>query len=308
MLQRPAAILGDISARLLGTNINDENTTSDSSDAEAGNNKTTVRNGNRAKKRLSYPPAFIEKRRLNNNNNGNHASNHEHNVNTGSGTSTSHHHQKEHTTNHRNTNIIPDISIAPTNHRENTAIHALKDTFVFPSFGNIGGISTAFLSSYLPSLPTIPCMSGLGQSNLFNDDDDDDHKRTISPIDDEPLRPRDGNSDHFTIRVTAANNDRRRRASSTTAELVEEDPYDPTTAHHHKAGSLFLSNNNNNKHDSFDKLEGLNVTMLGGYRGSILRDAASGRRLWVPLKVGFNVRKAELAIGLTEDDELRSEC
>lgn len=53
------------------------------------------------------------------------------------------------------------------------------------------------------------------------------------------------------------------------------------------------------------RLEG-NVVVLGGYRGSILRDKA-GKRLWIPLRVGFGLRKANLALGLSDSDELNSE-
>ncbi|BGP58015.1 hypothetical protein JCM8202v2_005672 [Rhodotorula sphaerocarpa] len=57
--------------------------------------------------------------------------------------------------------------------------------------------------------------------------------------------------------------------------------------------------------DPIERLYG-NVVMLGGYRGSVLRDAKSHKRLWIPLKVGFGFRKADLGIGLEEEDELRS--
>ncbi|KAF2792446.1 hypothetical protein K505DRAFT_326142 [Melanomma pulvis-pyrius CBS 109.77] len=46
------------------------------------------------------------------------------------------------------------------------------------------------------------------------------------------------------------------------------------------------------------------VVILGGYRGSILRSAeAPHRQLWVPLKVGFNLRKVDLELGLNPEDE-----
>lgn len=50
------------------------------------------------------------------------------------------------------------------------------------------------------------------------------------------------------------------------------------------------------------------VVIMGGYRGSILRSAkGSHRRLWVPVKVGLNIRKVNLEVGLNEDDEERVE-
>jgi len=53
--------------------------------------------------------------------------------------------------------------------------------------------------------------------------------------------------------------------------------------------------------DPFDCLSGQDVVLLGGYRGSILRDARTRKRLWVPLlRAGFNFRKVDLAIPLQE--------
>lgn len=50
------------------------------------------------------------------------------------------------------------------------------------------------------------------------------------------------------------------------------------------------------------------LVILGGYRGSILRSAEPPhRQLWVPMKVGLNVRKVNLEIGLNPEDEERME-
>ena len=46
------------------------------------------------------------------------------------------------------------------------------------------------------------------------------------------------------------------------------------------------------------------VVVLGGYRGSILRSAKPPhRQLWVPVKVGLNMRKVNLEVGLEPEDE-----
>ncbi|KAL8719602.1 MAG: hypothetical protein Q9225_003403 [Loekoesia sp. 1 TL-2023] len=46
------------------------------------------------------------------------------------------------------------------------------------------------------------------------------------------------------------------------------------------------------------------VVILGGYRGSILRSAKPPhRQLWVPVKVGLNIRKVNLEVGLQPEDE-----
>lgn len=55
--------------------------------------------------------------------------------------------------------------------------------------------------------------------------------------------------------------------------------------------------------EALDNLIG-DVIILGGYRGSILRSAdPPHRQLWVPFKVGLNVRKVNLEVGLEPEDE-----
>lgn len=49
-----------------------------------------------------------------------------------------------------------------------------------------------------------------------------------------------------------------------------------------------------------------NVLMMGGFRGSVLRDPVANMRIWIPLKVPTGIRKVTLALGLTEEDEERS--
>ena len=46
------------------------------------------------------------------------------------------------------------------------------------------------------------------------------------------------------------------------------------------------------------------LVVMGGYRGSILRSAKPpNRQLWVPIKVGLNIRKVDLEVGLQPQDE-----
>lgn len=50
------------------------------------------------------------------------------------------------------------------------------------------------------------------------------------------------------------------------------------------------------------------IVIMGGYRGSILRSAKPPhRQLWVPVKVGLNIRKVNLEVGLEPEDEKRME-
>lgn len=46
------------------------------------------------------------------------------------------------------------------------------------------------------------------------------------------------------------------------------------------------------------------IVVIGGYRGSILRSAQPPyRQLWVPVKVGLNIRRVNLEVGLQPEDE-----
>ncbi|KAJ5757660.1 uncharacterized protein N7511_006354 [Penicillium nucicola] len=70
-------------------------------------------------------------------------------------------------------------------------------------------------------------------------------------------------------------------------------------------------NNTNSTHpileEAMAELTG-DVVILGGYRGSILRSAKPPQRqLWVPMKVGLNLRKVDLEVGLEPEDEERME-
>lgn len=58
-------------------------------------------------------------------------------------------------------------------------------------------------------------------------------------------------------------------------------------------------------HRALFKMTG-DVVVMGGYRGSILRSAEPPhRQLWVPVKVGLNIRKVDLEVGLNDEDEER---
>ncbi|MCJ1271214.1 hypothetical protein MMC22_011114 [Lobaria immixta] len=54
---------------------------------------------------------------------------------------------------------------------------------------------------------------------------------------------------------------------------------------------------------ALDQLTG-DIVIMGGYRGSVLRSAKPPhRQLWVPVKVGLNIRKVNLEVGLSREDE-----
>ncbi|GAA5901425.1 hypothetical protein JCM5296_003006 [Sporobolomyces johnsonii] len=135
-------------------------------------------------------------------------------------------------------------TIAPPDHRENTALHALFDSL--PSLPSL----------HAPSIPFVP-------------------KSARSPV----------------------------------PSCVSTDAYDSDSPP--PSPPLTRSNSTSGNHkgaNSADPLERLfgDVVVLGGYRGSVLRDAKTLKRLWIPLKVGFGIRKADLRLGLEDEDELRS--
>lgn len=54
---------------------------------------------------------------------------------------------------------------------------------------------------------------------------------------------------------------------------------------------------------ALERLTG-DLVVMGGYRGSVLRSAKPpNRQLWVPIKVGLNIRKVDLEVGLQPEDE-----
>lgn len=53
---------------------------------------------------------------------------------------------------------------------------------------------------------------------------------------------------------------------------------------------------------AMENLEG-DIVIMGGYRGSILRSTETNRQLWVPVKVGLNIRKVNLEVGWEPEDE-----
>lgn len=87
-----------------------------------------------------------------------------------------------------------------------------------------------------------------------------------------------------------------------------EVPGEPTSA---QSRTRPPRSNSNTLHpilaEAMSELTG-DVVVMGGYRGSILRSAKPPQRqLWVPMKVGLNLRKVDLEVGLDPEDEERME-
>ncbi|KAL3423617.1 hypothetical protein PVAG01_05364 [Phlyctema vagabunda] len=85
------------------------------------------------------------------------------------------------------------------------------------------------------------------------------------------------------------------------------DPRSDATAH---ASSPNINTSDGDKDILERAMESLtgDIVIMGGYRGSILRSAKPPyRQLWVPVKVGLNIRKVDLEVGLDPEDEERME-
>lgn len=99
--------------------------------------------------------------------------------------------------------------------------------------------------------------------------------------------------------------------SATTDGRVHNHQYSSVKKLRHAAKGLEIDEAQQRAHPvlthALSKAEG-DVVVLGGYRGSILRSAKPPhRQLWVPFKVGLNLRKVDLEVGLTRKDEERME-
>lgn len=56
----------------------------------------------------------------------------------------------------------------------------------------------------------------------------------------------------------------------------------------------------------WNEIEG-DFLVMGGYRGSVLRDSVTNRRVWIPIRAGLNIRKIDLRIGPTDEDEMKAQ-
>jgi pimeloyl-ACP methyl ester carboxylesterase len=70
-----------------------------------------------------------------------------------------------------------------------------------------------------------------------------------------------------------------------------------------QGGAVKVKSNHPILKDVMSKMTG-DIVLMGGYRGSILRSAKPPhQQLWVPIKVGLNLRKVDLEVGLEPEDE-----
>ena len=102
-------------------------------------------------------------------------------------------------------------------------------------------------------------------------------------------------------------NGTRERAQSAGDMRIPQDEKsgNPRTDHHTRSatGDNKFEFTHPQMHKALSQLEG-DIVILGGYRGSILRSAQPPhRQLWAPVKVGLNIRKVDLEVGLEPGDD-----
>ncbi|KAI2470609.1 hypothetical protein F4781DRAFT_170134 [Annulohypoxylon bovei var. microspora] len=80
-----------------------------------------------------------------------------------------------------------------------------------------------------------------------------------------------------------------------------------------RASTIFETGPSTPKDDNLSDLDRAlelltgDIVIMGGYRGSVLRSTKTNRQVWVPVKLGLNIRKANLEVGLDPEDEERME-
>ncbi|GAA5990400.1 hypothetical protein JCM10908_007353 [Rhodotorula pacifica] len=177
-----------------------------------------------------------------------------------------------------------NYTIAPPDHRENTALHAVMDSLPSLSIGSL----------HAPHLPSFPfSFRGFGNNSNgpgeYDDSEEDDEE--------------EGDGDDTPPPVQGRPSPSSRRPSGSNPSLSP--PLSAPRFTRRSSDPKSSSSSSSTAADPIERLYG-NVVMLGGYRGSVLRDAKTHKRLWIPLKVGFGFRKADLGLGLEDEDELRS--
>ena len=113
-------------------------------------------------------------------------------------------------------------------------------------------------------------------------------------------------------RKPAGTGTRERAQSAADMRLPSEDKANATNnsqtnnASRSAANESRFENTHPHMFKALSRLEG-DIVILGGYRGSILRSAQPPhRQLWAPVKVGLNIRKVDLEVGLEPGDDERA--
>ncbi|TKA24467.1 hypothetical protein B0A50_06624 [Salinomyces thailandicus] len=113
-------------------------------------------------------------------------------------------------------------------------------------------------------------------------------------------------ADFFRERSNSHANKQSHESSPKPTDPMTRTPYHSTRAAMNDANPGRAAASHPHFNNAMEQLEG-DVVILGGYRGSILRSAEPPhRQVWVPIKVGLNIRKVDLEVGLEEDADERA--
>ncbi|KAI1094714.1 hypothetical protein F5B19DRAFT_444472 [Rostrohypoxylon terebratum] len=95
--------------------------------------------------------------------------------------------------------------------------------------------------------------------------------------------------------------------------LLGPDQSDQSLSGGARTSAIFEANPFTPKYDNLTDLDRAlelltgDIVIMGGYRGSVLRSTKTNRQVWVPVKLGLNIRKVNLEVGLSPEDEERME-
>ena len=171
----------------------------------------------------------------------------------------------------------------------NSRVKALKDSLQ-DSRIRMPSISSISLTSLAPDFLTRDRSGSLGGSNS-------PARRASSPIaspdsDGAAMKHHHGHH-HDPKPIDPLTRQPYSSAKAALHDTLPDHPHTKSTSHPHFTRALA-------------NLTG-DVVILGGYRGSVLRSAhPPHRQLWVPLKVGLNLRKVNLELPLSDDADARA--
>ncbi|WPK25921.1 hypothetical protein PUMCH_003258 [Australozyma saopauloensis] len=158
--------------------------------------------------------------------------------------------------------------------------HGLGKVFLFSlPFGGLSGIMAGFK---LPALPF-----GSKEEEI-----DEDLLHIRHRIDRQLSVSTQDEARHFST-TKGLDNVRMRAMKTTLLENISELVPD------------FILKNKRSYESVYSELDGP-ILVMGGYRGSILRETGTGKRAWVPIKAGLHLRHVNLLLGPNREDELRA--
>lgn len=156
----------------------------------------------------------------------------------------------------------------------------------------------AIRDSWQDSNIKLPSMPNISHFNLSSFKPDFSYARSGSV----PRKPSVRDAADRSPSARPANGGKSERPS----DPMTRQPYSSAKAAVLDTAAFDISSNHPHFKKAIAELTG-DVVILGGYRGSILRSAEyPHRQVWVPVKVGLNIRKVNLEVGISPGDDERA--